>query len=137
MPAMTVQRSCCAALDPPLRLAILKQLRELKLYDNAITSISGLQSLTLLHTLELGGNRISQMQVGLHTTRPASTLVGQLLEMLSRLCALEKQQTSLPTRSAHAMAQSTRYSSMCSLIPHVWLSVPKRPGSQQQQWAGC
>ena len=45
---------------PACRLACLKQLRELKLYDNRITSVaSGLQSCSALQSLNLSGNRVA------------------------------------------------------------------------------
>lgn len=49
---------------PPCSLSTLSKLRELKLYDNRISQISGgLQGLSTLHTLDLSSNRLTDLQV--------------------------------------------------------------------------
>ena len=57
--------AACNANQPrphsPCRLDKLGRLKELKLYDNCVASLAGLQGLTALHTLDLSSNCISQI----------------------------------------------------------------------------
>ena len=45
------------------RLSNLTKLRELKLYDNRLVCLAGLQGLCSLHTLDISSNRVTSLEV--------------------------------------------------------------------------
>ena len=58
-PSLTLDQSC------QHRLTALTKLRELRLYDNKLTTLQGLEGCSALHTLDVSTNKLSSLQVGL------------------------------------------------------------------------
>ena len=52
----------CALLHTR-RMSTLSKLKELKLYDNRIVSLAGLQGLSSLHTLDISSNCLTSLEV--------------------------------------------------------------------------
>lgn len=53
----------CISYAHTRRLSGLSKLKELKLYDNRVASVAGLQGLSALHTLDISSNRLTTLEV--------------------------------------------------------------------------
>lgn len=53
----------CPAHAVACSMSSLAKLRELKLYDNRLLCLDGLQGLSSLHTLDISSNRLSSLEV--------------------------------------------------------------------------